>query len=946
MKVIKLFTCGLYLLLFITLIVFTRHAFAIKSEEAVAPGVSQSNCAWPFPFLPSNEGKGGVPAFEQLLTSFVQNRCYLSWAQDKDFRDTGLYVGGTFDKGKFTGGNTYGTHKAVKVYYSPDVAEWLRGGRRGELKDGATIIKEMYDEPANQNKKEDNSNLAIMIKDKNGAWDGWFWSDGGTLNIPQSKDDINNYPNAGFGLYCVNCHASAEKETLTFSALRNILGDPITFNPTMLPNQVSPRSARARRTTAAAPAESEEQEAEPNIHERLSAREQKEESKSPTRLTRMAAAEATRDAAIPRSAFRYFIPPGNLPPSIPKDMQMEWFDNVPQGPQPKGQRGFITSSQCIGCHDATQSNAAQPNMIYTQLYPPNTTNPQIDVNLSPYGEWRASMMGLSGRDPVFYAQLDSERALHPELSALIDNKCLSCHGVMGQRQFEMDKKGLFKHEYVDAIPPSPFAQYGALARDGVSCAVCHRISAEGLGTPATYTGRFKLGKPDEIFGPFEDVITQPMKNSLGLTPRKTKEDQIKTSALCGSCHTVILPVLKVGETYKDDPLEHPPKTEHEQATYLEWKNSIYNNEDSRNNATQRTCQSCHMQNQYAGNQLQFKIANIEDETFPAVDHRLPDADLHLKIRGGDDPQLPYSRHTLLGINIFTLEIFSQFSDSLGIRTVDPMDYWGTPPPWLVLAKQSALELAQKETAKVEIVSLRREADKLLAQVRVTNLAGHKLPSGVSFRRAFIELRVRAGDRTLWVSGATNPAGIIGTYSKEIFTPLPTEFFENNQFQPHYERITSEDQVQIFEELFKDSNGNFTTSFLSLDHEVKDNRLMPKGWSETGPDHEITEPVYVDKAKNPGYFDGSGSATVLYEIPFKTRTTQPISVTATLYYQSIPPYYLKQRFTGSREPATLTLQYYVQNLKTDHIDPQWTNMLNVAPIRDWKLMVTSVSKNVR
>ncbi|HVG32166.1 MAG TPA: hypothetical protein VM911_03770 [Pyrinomonadaceae bacterium] len=102
----------------------------------------------------------------------------MSWPQDKDFRDTGLYVGGIFDKGKFTGGNTYGTHKAVKVYYSPDVAEWLRGGRKGELKDGATIIKEMYDEPANQNKKEDNSNLAIMIKDKNGAWDGWFWSDG------------------------------------------------------------------------------------------------------------------------------------------------------------------------------------------------------------------------------------------------------------------------------------------------------------------------------------------------------------------------------------------------------------------------------------------------------------------------------------------------------------------------------------------------------------------------------------------------------------------------------------------------------------------------------------------------------------------------------------------------------------------------------------------------
>ena len=31
------------------------------------------------------------------------------------------------------------------------------------------------------------------------------------------------------------------------------------------------------------------------------------------------------------------------------------------------------------------------------------------VNISPYGEWRASPMGLAGRDPVFYAQLESER---------------------------------------------------------------------------------------------------------------------------------------------------------------------------------------------------------------------------------------------------------------------------------------------------------------------------------------------------------------------------------------------------------------------------------------------------------------------------------------------------------------------------------------------------------
>ena len=32
------------------------------------------------------------------------------------------------------------------------------------------------------------------------------------------------------------------------------------------------------------------------------------------------------------------------------------------------------------------------------------------MNVSPFGEWRWSPMGLAGRDPIFYAQLDSEIA--------------------------------------------------------------------------------------------------------------------------------------------------------------------------------------------------------------------------------------------------------------------------------------------------------------------------------------------------------------------------------------------------------------------------------------------------------------------------------------------------------------------------------------------------------
>ena len=51
-----------------------------------------------------------------------------------------------------------------------------------------------------------------------------------------------------------------------------------------------------------------------------------------------------------------------------------------------------------------------------------------------------------------------------------------------------------------------------------------------------------------------------------------------------------------------------------------------------------------------------------------------------------------------------------------------------------------------------------------AQVKVTNLTGHRFPSGVAFRRAFIEFSVierRNGrDDILWASGKTNADGVI------------------------------------------------------------------------------------------------------------------------------------------------------------------------------------------
>jgi hypothetical protein len=78
--------------------------------------------------------------YEPLLFDFLESKQYqeLDWAYDKRVRDTGPYIDGV----------SYGTHPAVRIYYSPEVYDWLKNGRVGDLPDGAMIIKEMFPTPA------------------------------------------------------------------------------------------------------------------------------------------------------------------------------------------------------------------------------------------------------------------------------------------------------------------------------------------------------------------------------------------------------------------------------------------------------------------------------------------------------------------------------------------------------------------------------------------------------------------------------------------------------------------------------------------------------------------------------------------------------------------------------------------------------------------------------
>ncbi len=197
----------------------------------------------------------------------------------------------------------------------------------------------------------------------------------------------------------------------------------------------------------------------------------------------------------------------------------------------------------------------------------------------------------------------------------------------------------------------------------------------------------------------------------------------------------------------------------------------------------------------------------------------------------------------------------------------------------------------------------------------------------------------ANGQPLWASGRTNEFGaIIEGVNGNM---LPSELFLRDskgqqQYQPHYQKITSQNQVQIYEELMKSPppESVFTTSFVAMYETVKENRLQPRGWSRQGPYADATKPD-PNTQKDPDYSNGSGSDTITYSVPLSALGAPASSVSVRLYYQTLPPYYLYQRFTDSNLPDTHRLVDLVSKLK-----------IGGTQIANWKLEITNTMRSLQ
>ena len=422
---------------------------------------------------------------------------------------------------------------------------------------------------------------------------------------------------------------------------------------------------------------------------------------------------------------------------------------------------FVASERCMACHN--------------RLVTPSGEDISIGVG------WRGSMMANAARDPYWHAAVRRETLVHPTASAAIQNECSACH--MPMARFQANAEGRMG-EVFGHLPLSHGSDEADLmAADGVSCSVCHQIGEEKLGDPESFSAGFSLDTTTaagqrQVFGPYgvDAGRMSLMRSTSRLRPEKGQ--QIQTSELCATCHTLFTHTMDAdGKVIGEFP---------EQVPYLEWKHSAF--------AGVKSCQSCHM-----------PVVEGEATISSVLGTQREDV----------------SRHVFRGGNFLMPRILNAHRQELAVASL---------PQELQTTAQQAEKNLQTSAATVSIVDPEVSQGILRTDVVIANLAGHKLPSAYPSRRVWIHLAVSdTSGNTVFESGRFEPDGSVYGNDNDADASL---------FEPHYDTIDHPEKVQIYEAIMGKPDGTVTTVLLSAITYLKDNRLLPEGFDKGTADEDI------------------------------------------------------------------------------------------------------------
>lgn len=485
------------------------------------------------------------------------------------------------------------------------------------------------------------------------------------------------------------------------------------------------------------------------------------------------------------------------------------------------------------------ANGTQPGLEYPLINSNNCRFCHEDSfapePVMPWSAWAGSMMANASRDPLFWAALDVANNDLPG----VGDWCLRCHLPTGWLAGRSEPPG----GTADGCSmQGPIDQRGN-DFDGITCHLCHRMQENPLpphGQAAFYEENAEWWIDEEPCNGqgFEPCRSGPYDYGPGeaTPPHPWRYSALhESSRLCSTCHNVTHPTETWIVDGRDTGIPFPIER-----TYDEWARSAYAREGE---DTYLTCQNCHMPDATQDPawacifQISNRTGNLPVHKFAGGNTWIPD------VLRGEYP---------------ALDLDAQYQ----------------------AARDAAFDMLQNQSATLElgVYAPAVPGDPALAKVVVTNLSGHKLPTGYhEGRRMWIHVEARdAQGDVFWESGAYDLATA---------------------------ELTHDDQIKVYEAKhgvwnaetgvceIVDEDGNEQFHFALNNCIVKDNRIPPLGYIAK-PEFPETDFVNYTYPRKDGGLYYVNHDTTSYAIPLDSGVETPIRVRATLKFQTASKEYVE------------------------------------------------------
>lgn len=526
------------------------------------------------------------------------------------------------------------------------------------------------------------------------------------------------------------------------------------------------------------------------------------------------------------------------------------LDFTPHGTQPGLLWALEEPEACMSCHRGYSG-----------------TSP----NFMPHNTWGGSMMANAARDPLFWAALDVANKDYPG----VGDYCLRCHTPPGWSNGRVVKA-------IGGGDSGPggasgcqltgnYNAYDSKSNDyaGITCHFCHRMMPTGPANQAGMIGNANIwiDNATECFTPDGSSYGGPCRRgpytySDGMLDPPhgwVKSAYHESSALCGTCHDVTTPdtdkgplktlVLEGGvATTRPMPIER---------TYSEWNSSLFSDLIYRDGlgdgpsgtpalARAQQCQDCHMR-------------SSEDPSARACNNNP---------NGSRTGNLPV--HEFAGANAWVPKIIQAEYAATGFGREADFDRTITAARSMLASSAQVDATITSYTAPTASV-----AGSIGVRVKVTNLSGHKLPTGYGEgRRMWLNVKaVSASNVVVAESAAYDTATAVLTIDSQA------KIYETLQgiWTPG-----SPGECKIEEA------GKKLFHFVLNNCIRKDNRIPPLGFrpkNAADPNGDEMRPVGYSYPET-----SSGSGTLVnydttdYTFTLPAGTTRPVRIDAKLNFQ--------------------------------------------------------------